>query len=441
VEDSVNGTANGLAEQALAVLEANWTGQGTMPSPALYPHQWSWDAACIAIGYARLDQPAAERELRALFAGQWRNGLLPHIIFSERADYFPGPEFWQTERSADAPARPQTSGIVQPPLHASAVLQIHRVAADRERAGAFVRELFPKLAAWHAYLYRERDRFGNGLLEIWHPWESGMDNSPLWDLALKRVALARGDVPDYKRVDNTVLDPSERPTNDEYDRYAYFVKLYRDCNYDASCIRATSPFVMHDVLFNSLLVQANRDLAELARIVGAEPDRYEAWAEQTAAAIDTELWDEDTQMYLDVDVQAGAKVAARVASTFAPLYARVPTKERAARLLEAGASLFVSVDGVKAMASMAPDDPAFEPSRYWRGPVWPMLNWVAYRGLRRYGYDTEAAALRSGLVELVRREGFWEHYNPLTGRGQGAPQFAWTAGLTLDLLADGAGSE
>jgi hypothetical protein len=39
------------------------------------------------------------------------------------------------------------------------------------------------------------------------------------------------------------------------------------------------------------------------------------------------------------------------------------------------------------------------------------------------------------MIELVQREGFWEHYNPLTGRGQGAPQFAWTAGLVLDLLA------
>ena len=39
------------------------------------------------------------------------------------------------------------------------------------------------------------------------------------------------------------------------------------------------------------------------------------------------------------------------------------------------------------------------------------------------------------MLELARREGFWEHYNPLTGRGQGGEQFAWTAGLVLDLLA------
>lgn len=88
-----------------------------------------------------------------------------------------------------------------------------------------------------------------------------------------------------------------------------------------------------------------------------------------------------------------------------------------------------------AIPSLGTDDPAFESIRYWRGPVWPIVNWVGYRGLRRYGYDGRAARLRAGMLELASREGFWEHYNPLTARGQGGEQFAWTAGLILDLLA------
>jgi hypothetical protein len=39
------------------------------------------------------------------------------------------------------------------------------------------------------------------------------------------------------------------------------------------------------------------------------------------------------------------------------------------------------------------------------------------------------------MLELARREGLREHYNPLTARGQGGEQFAWTAALILDLLA------
>src|SRR4051794_9529643 len=279
-----------LAERALAVLERNWLGHATKPSPRLYPHQWSWDSACIAIGYARVDQARAERELRSLFAGQWRNGLLPHIVFTEGALYFPGPEFWQTERSPDAPRAPRTSGIVQPPIHATAALQVYRRAPDRDRAAAFVRELLPELAAWHGYLYRERVRGDDGLAEIWHPWESGMDNSPLWDAALGRIELTASDVPDYRRVDVQLAAASERPTDAEYDRYAYLVSLFRDLDYRADAIRDATPFAIRPVLFNSLLVQSNRDLAELARAVGADPRPFEEWAEQTAAGIDAQLW-------------------------------------------------------------------------------------------------------------------------------------------------------
>jgi hypothetical protein len=63
-----------------------------------------------------------------------------------------------------------------------------------------------------------------------------------------------------------------------------------------------------------------------------------------------------------------------------------------------------------------------------------MITWVLYGGLRRYGFTDEAWEIRSALLELVRREGFWEHYNATTGRGQGTEEVSWTAALVLDLL-------
>jgi Trehalase len=426
----------GLAERALAVLEANWRGASTVPSPALYPHQWSWDSACIAMGYSRTNQERAEQELRSLFVGQWRNGLLPHIVFAEGQAYFPGPEFWRTDLSPDAPRTPRTSGIVQPPVHATAVLQVYRYGRDRERAAAFLAELAPKLEAWHDYLYAERNRSGDGLIEIWHPWESGMDNSPLWDPVFARIELADGEVPEYERIDRKLVEPAERPTDEEYDYYAYLVKLYRDRSYDGAAIRADCTFVVHDVLFNSLLVQANRDLAEIARLAGGDGERHERRAELTAAAIEERLWRGGEHSYLDRDVRSGEWITVRVGSAFAPLYAGTPSEERARFLVERLREFGVGVPPAGwAVPSLATDDPAFESIRYWRGPVWPMVNWVTYRGLRRYGYDDEAAQLRAGVLELARREGFWEHYNPLTARGQGGEQFAWTAALILDLLA------
>jgi len=71
-----------LVRQARAVLDFNWTGEYTMPGPRLYPHQWSWDSAFTAIGYCRYDQDRATRELRHLFEAQWKNGLLPQLVFN-----------------------------------------------------------------------------------------------------------------------------------------------------------------------------------------------------------------------------------------------------------------------------------------------------------------------------------------------------------------------
>jgi glycogen debranching enzyme len=425
-----------LAQRALDVLEANWRGASTVPSPRLYPHQWSWDSACIAIGYSRSRAERAEQELRSLFRGQWQSGLLPHIVFAEGQGYFPGPEFWRTDVAPDAPREPRTSGIVQPPVHATAVLQVYLAARDRDGAEAFAALMRPKLEAWHDYLYRERNRDGDGLIEIWHPWESGMDNSPLWDPVLERIELTQDEVPEYERIDRTVVDPAGRPTDQEYDYYAYLVKLFRERGYDGDAIRADCPFVVQDVLFNSLLVQANRDLAELAERTGGERERHLRRAEQTAAAIEERLWNEQERGYFDRDVRAGRWVPVRAGSAFAPLYAGAPSRERAGLLAAMLADFGVALPhGGRAVPSLGVDDPKFEPVRYWRGPVWPMVNWVVHRGLRRYGYDDEAAQLRSGILTLAGREGFWEHYNPLTGGGQGGEQFAWTAALILDLLA------
>jgi len=433
-EKSVGDDAE-LTRKALEVLEANWLGHATTPSRRLYPHQWSWDAACIAMGYASWNQDRAETELRSLFSGQWRNGLLPHIVFTDGARYFPGPDFWQTERSPDAPRRPRTSGIVQPPIHATAVLQVYRLASDRRRAAVFLEELLPKLAAWHEYLYRERARTEGGLVEIWHPWESGMDNSPLWDVALERMSFETELLPEYERVDIDVAEAAERPSDGEYDRYVYLVSVFRELAYDSSRMKRVAPFALQPVLFNSLLVQSNRDLAEIARVVGVDPDPFETWAESTSSALEDTLWDEEHAVYVDYDVGAGERVDARTAAGLAPLYAGVPTTARAEQMVELLAESRVAVgDSSWAVTSLAPGDPGFRAARYWRGPLWPILNWVLQRGLDRYGYRTLAAEVRRAIVQLARNGGFWEHYSPETGRGQGGEQFAWTAALVLDVL-------
>ena len=143
---------------AKMVLDFNWTGRYTQPGPRLYPHQWSWDSAFIAIGYAHYNQGRATEELNHLFDSQWKNGLLPQIVFNpEFVEYFPGVDFWHADYSPHAPHHRKTSGVVQPPVHATAVLRVYQRAGDEAHARAFLEGALPRLVAWHEYLYRERD--------------------------------------------------------------------------------------------------------------------------------------------------------------------------------------------------------------------------------------------------------------------------------------------
>ena len=58
-----------LVAQAGRILRRNDMGGWTRAAPWLYPHQWSWDSAFIAIGLApHLDTRRAAQELRTLFA-------------------------------------------------------------------------------------------------------------------------------------------------------------------------------------------------------------------------------------------------------------------------------------------------------------------------------------------------------------------------------------
>ena len=429
-----------LVRRAREVLDLNWTGDYTRPSPRLYPHQWSWDSAFIALGRAHYDQERAMQELRHLFANQWTNGLLPQIVFDPRSErYFPGMDFWHAKCAPSAVCNYKTSGVVQPPLHATSALAVYRRGVDRTGARAFLEEAFPRLVAWHDYLYRERDPENEGLVYIRHPWESGMDNSPMWDPILLRMRLGLHEIPEYRRVDTLVVAAEDRPEGAAYDRFAYLVELFSERDYDERRIREDCPFLVQDALFNSLLCQGEEDLAEIARTLGEEPSAHERQARRTAAAMNEKLWDAENGAYLGFDLVVGQPIRVYAAAGFLPLYAGVPAQERAARMVEGMQQGGYSLrgGGIVPVPSYDPHGYGFSPSRYWRGPVWINIDWLLMRGLRRYGFDKEAEILGDAIVELVRRAGFYEYFDPFGGEGHGSDLFSWTAALFLDAVSEG----
>ena len=171
------GTGTTLRDRAAAVLHGNDAGNWTRAAPVLYPHQWSWDSAFIAIGWAHLDVQRAMTELESLFAAQWATGMVPHLVFRAGSDhpYFPGPEWWDTSVSSAAPAAPiKTTGICQPPVHALALQRIWQLTPPQQRPEirARVQAIYPRMVNWHRYLATQRDPEASGLVTTYHPWKA-----------------------------------------------------------------------------------------------------------------------------------------------------------------------------------------------------------------------------------------------------------------------------
>ena len=431
-----------LARRAIEVLHGNDRGAWTRPSPRLYPHQWSWDAAFVAMGWAQLDPMRAVAELWSLLKGQWSTGMIPHIVFDlnvARGAYEPGPNSWGS--ALHAPAGTATSAICQPPVHAIALGRIREVASTRspdllgEVDDAIV-DLYPRLARWHRWLHTARDPGSTGLVTILHPWESGLDNSPRWDRPLSAIDPGTDDEP--PRPDLTyVADPGERPTNSEYRRYRYLVEQLVAIDHDQEKALAEHPFRVADVFFSAILAAADDVLADLAPVAGhpCEADRHREEAARTRAALDA-AWDEDLHACLDQDRITERGIRADTIGGFAPLIAGCHVDRTAVLIGRLFGPTYAGADGLAwpLPLSTATTDPRFDRRGYWRGPQWPPITWLLWWGINRAGHRRTAEHLRTTAIDQLREVGCTEYVEPFSGDPLGSPAQSWTAAVALDWL-------
>ena len=94
------------------------------------------------------------------------------------------------------------------------------------------------------------------------------------------------------------------------------------------------------------------------------------------------------------------------------------------------------------LPSTSPAEPAFEPHNYWRGPVWPVINWLLWQSLSQLGYTGRADELRrDSLGQIAAAGDFAEYFEPFTGKPLGSPRQSWTAAVALDWSASDHGGE
>ncbi|SIR79125.1 hypothetical protein SAMN05444858_11861 [Micromonospora avicenniae] len=437
--DGPGGDVERLRRVAVATLEANWEHDHTVPSRTLYPHQWSWDSAFMAIGWAHLRPEYAWRELESLFRAQWADGRVPHIVFNPRLPvgaYFPGPEFWASERAEAAPTI-ATSGLVQPPVHALAAWLAYR-RAPSDPARAALRRLYPRLVAQQRYLATRRDVGGAGLACVVHPWESGLDNSPAWDAPMAAVAADEAVMRAYRRHDTAHAPAAHRPTDLDYARYVTIVASYRDGGYRDAELARRHPFLVECPLFNAAAGAAEHALAAIAPLVDADPGPHRERAARITEALVRRLYDPATGTFQPRDLRTGRLVPARTVLGLAPLILPdLPASQVTAVVAEACSARFgVAGRMSRPLPSYDRTAPDFEPLRYWRGPSWMNINWLVRRGLLGHGRADLATGLGRSMAELVATAGCHEYFHPDTGAGLGSAAFGWTAALLLDLLAD-----
>jgi hypothetical protein len=338
-----------LRDRVLAVMRAHWQPEGyTVPNAATYPFAWLWDSCFHVIIWAALgDADRALAELAHVFRLQEPNGFVPHVDYQRLPTQHA--ELW---------GRLDGSSITQPPMHGHAVAELRRRGID-------VPDELADRAARHLEYFLTERRHPSGLLTIWHPWETGCDDSPRFD------HWGADDPLRWFRVKGELVVGRPHPT------------------FDCAPVSLAA------------LVAWNQ--RELTGVVD------EALLDALASR-----WDPELATWVD----GGAASSSGRTRTLDGLLPLLVIDEPSALAAVSDPAAFGGPFGPAGVHRM---EPAFDPRRYWRGPVWPQLAYLLWRA---------GASIAAETVEGADRSGLAEYWDPDDATGLGAIPQSWT-GLAL----------
>lgn len=411
-----------LTQTAIDILAQNDRGGFTIPTKGLYPYQWNWDSAFVALGIATYDVDRAWAEVTSLLEGQWPDGMIPSIIFrQDDPDYFPGPSRWGNTLGPIP-----STGVSQPPVLATVVQIMTKGGTAQDKAR--MAEVFDALYASHKWFHDART--AKGIVATVHPWETGRDNCPEWNIGLDRMVIAP-DLAPYTRMDNKHVDPCFRPTQEQYDKYLTIVHFGDSIAWDQRRLTDEGPFLMADPNIHFVLLRADQDLLTMAKALGkpkAVQDVIKAWIAKGHAATDF-LWNEKLGAFTARDVRTEEFSDGFSNCSALCFYADSGTAHQRQRVVENLKRIAGKVDYM--LPSWDPDAPGFEAQRYWCGPLWPQMNYMTALGLAEQGEQELATKVRDDLCRAIEKSGFWECFNPMTGEGCVSASFSWTAAVWL----------
>jgi putative isomerase len=335
---------------------------------------WLNDVLYHGLMAGLFDAEIARENLAAVFAGATPAGNLPCLLT--------GRDSW-VDRS-------------QPPIGAFIVWLLFLRTRDKR----ILSESYDVLARNHDWWWRTRDGNGDGLVEY--------GTSPVGAGLYRGTKLA---AKDESSMDNS-------PTHDE--------ATLRTDVWTLDCA---------DVGLNSLLALDGEMLANMARVLGneSEAERFGSRAESLKARIRERLWDGERRVFAN-RLWSGTFTRSLAPTSFYPLIAGAASEVQARELLPLLQDV-TKFGGTWRLPSCTRDDPAFPDNVYWRGRVWPPLNFLVWHGLKRYGFDAEATDLADNSYRLFQGE--WarrncpENYSAVTGEALDQPDtdsfYGWGA--------------
>ncbi len=415
---------NSLIKIAQKTLIGNRRKGYTLPTNnKLYPAQWNWDSAFIALGYSYFNFNFAIKEIKTLLDGQWKDGMVPHILFHDtNTNYYPNHTAWNCGNKI------RSSGITQPPVLASILKQILDKNKINKKQSLEIKKIVKKIKKFHEWFIKYRDPKRNGLVSILHPWESGYDNSPIWDEPMRKVIVEKNIK--YKRADNKLINPDYRPLDIDYDRYVTIKNNLRKNNYNPKKIYKSSLFNVVDIGFNSIFLKANKDLVFMLKNFNLDSLGIRKYIKTTEKNI-LKLFDKKKGTFFSLDIKNKKKIEIPSITNYFILFADLNNRQINNKLIK---SLKKFNQKEKYFfSSIKPNHKSFEEKRYWRGPVWINCNWIIYKGLKNKDY-LFSKKIKNLTIKLIEKKGIYEYYSCKNGKPMGASNFSWSAALYLDLI-------
>ncbi|MDY6795501.1 MAG: trehalase family glycosidase [Actinomycetota bacterium] len=412
-----------IVNESTRVFALNEVDQGEiyyhMPSIHHYPSLFAWDSGFHAAAMSNLDVSKAARELETLFRQTRDDGRMPHeVLMPNRASrrFSRRLQTWLVRWEYDGDG---ASFMVDPPSYHFAAEIVYRRSGD----GDWLRRLWPRMRGCLDYLLVTRDVKGDGLVTIFHPWESGTDMSPQFFQAMDLHANRRRDVV----------------------RAALYTTALFAINslkgWDIRRLTRAGGFACEELTMNCLTIRACRSMAYMAGELGRreEEARYRGRAESMMEALDRLCWDEEQGCYFPrFGIGETCLARRRTADSLMPLFTGICPRDRACRLVEEHL-LDRGEFWNEYLVPFNPEDElagacSWVDKRLWAGHcIWINFCWMLAIGLGEYGYTEEATEVTRRVVHMILREGFYEFYDSRTGEGRRIAEFCWPA-LALDMM-------